>query len=131
MKERPEMSKLNSNTIVNRIVQLAEVMIQYNANANYDAGTTPEMISSAKVFISHHKLSPNYANELIIIRDQYEALIDKKYGTNFQKTKMISNVVRDTQEHLDSKQVPQRPQVALGLFDVVVGKLCFPAMFAS
>ena len=144
MKERPEMSKLNSNTTVhfeqksklnpkttvNRIVELAELMIQNNANANYNAETTPEMNSIAKLFISHHKLSPNYMEETIKIRDQYEALIDKKYGTKASlREKLISN--SDTQAYLDSKQVPQRTQVALGLFDLVVGKLYFSAMCAA
>jgi len=120
MKERPEMSKLNSNTTVhfeqksklnpkttvNRIVELAELMIECNANANYNVDTTPEMISSAKAFIDFHKLSPNYMNEVISIKNQYEALIDKKYGTKLPKKNFISN--SDTQAYLDSKQVPQR-----------------------
>ena len=124
------MSKLNAKTTVNALVKLAEVIIQYNANANYDVETTKELNVAAKELIQSQKLTQVHLNSMLEIRDQYEALIDKKYNTNFQKTKMVSNMLRDTQAYLDSKNVPQRTQVALGLFDMVIGRLYQPQMFA-
>ena len=124
------MSKLNAKTTVNGLVKLAEVIIQYNANANYDVETTKELNVAAKELIQSQKLTQVHLNSMLEIRDQYEALIDKKYNTNFQKTKMVSNMLRDTQAYLDSKRVPQRTQVALGLFDMVIGRLYQPQMFA-
>ena len=124
------MSKLNAKTTVNALVKLAEVIIQYNANANYDVETTKELNVAAKELIQSQKLTQVHLNSMLEIRDQYEALIDKKYNTNFQKTKMVSNMLRDTQAYLDSKRVPQRTQVALGLFDMVIGRLYQPQMFA-
>ena len=124
------MSKLNAKATVNGLVKLAEVIIQYNANANYDVETTKELNVAAKELIQSQKLTQVHLNSMLEIRDQYEALIDKKYNTNFQKTKMVSNMLRDTQAYLDSKRVPQRTQVALGLFDMVIGRLYQPQMFA-
>jgi len=126
------MSKLNAKATVNAIVKLAEVVIQYNTDANYDVDTTPELNMVSKEFVKSQKLNQQHLNQLLDIRESYESLIDRKYGTelNTPSAKMISNMVRDTQSHLAENDVPQRTQVALGLFDLVIGRVYQPAMFA-
>lgn len=126
------MTKLNPKATVNGIVKLSEVIIQYNNAANYDVETTPELSMVSKEFVSSQKLNQQHLDQLLDIRESYESLIDRKYGTelNTPAAKMISNMVRDTQSHLAENDVPQRTQVALGLFDMIIGRLYQPALFA-
>lgn len=127
------MTKLNHNATVNAIVKLAEVVIQYNDKANYNVSSAnDEMMSAANLLISSQRLNKTHLKDLLLAREMYENLIDKKYNTELNTSNgknPVFSMMRDTGAHLAEQNVPQRTQVALGLFDVVVGMVNMPHLF--
>ena len=129
------MTKLNTNATVNAVVKLAQVVVTYNANADYNVSSAEEeMLMAARELIKSQRLTTAHLQGMLKARQAYEDLIDKKYSTDLNSANGKNPVfayMRDTNAHLKEQNVPQRTQVALGLFDIIVGMMNMPHLFAG
>lgn len=113
----------NEMVVFYDVMKTADVVIKSNNKANYDADLTPEIKFAAKDIISTHNLTSDDLNS-------YLARMVRKYNLNLgeeYKVDLYSDEAKDnTQKFLDDNNIPQKDQVALGIFDMINGSLMKP-----
>lgn len=115
-----EMSRINAKKTNQLMKKSADIIIQNNANVDYNFDTARTQYNTFSVMvIDHYNLNEGDIDDLVRARFKFEKEISKKY--KFKINKELNDL---TQQQLIEHNVPQRLRVAIGLYDLIIGKLC-------
>lgn len=115
-----EMGKINAKKTNQLMMNFADIIIQNNANVDYNFDTARTQYNTVAVMaIDYYNLNEGDIDDLVRARSKFEKEICKKY--KFKINKEFNDL---TQQQLIEHNVPQRLRVAIGLYDLIIGKLC-------
>jgi hypothetical protein len=109
---------LNHTVIMDALGAVAHILID---RANHDYNQTNDSLESMRFLIQQNNLQHMHYEQLLVIREQFEQSIGRKYAFDFPQGPM--SMMFDIEEMLKNHNVPQNVRVICGLLDTLIGEL--------
>lgn len=113
------MKQPNEIAVIDSFVKLAGVMLAYDKKQDYNL--TDNMAEAAAQVISSQGLTQDHLQAMLVIRENFERSIDKRYKVKRATGAMA--FAQDMEAELKRKKVPVVFRIVNGLLDTVIGSL--------
>lgn len=110
---------INKKALTEVLVKMANILIEEDPSIGYDSSNN--MRDAAQATIQAYNLKANELQDLLVYREEFEAVLDKTY--NIDRGTGLSAMAQDLGAHYNEQGVTQIEQVMSGLLDSIIGSL--------
>jgi len=110
---------INKKALTEVLVKMANILIEEDPSIGYDSSNN--MRDAAQATIQAYNLKANELQDLLVYREEFEAVLDKTY--NIDRGTGLSAMAQDLGAHYKEQGVTQIEQVISGLLDSIIGSL--------
>lgn len=110
---------INKKALTEVLVKMANILIEQHPSIGYDSND--DMLAAANATILAYNLKANELRDLLVYREEFEAVMDKTY--NIDRGTGLSSMAQDLGAHYKEQGVTQIEQVMSGLLDSIIGTL--------
>lgn len=121
------MKKLDERRFLELLNKMADTLIKQDPNQDYEQ--TEMSLDAARMTASHYNLAGSNINQMLRIRDKFEAGINKRYNANLF-TGMGAFLV-DTEAQLKQAGVPKQTRVISGFLDTLIAVVSIRSGFTK
>lgn len=110
---------INKKALTEVLVKMATILIDEDPTVGYDSNDN--MRDAAQATIQAYNLKANELQDLLVYREEFEAVMDKTY--NIDRGTGLSAMAQDLGAHYKQQGVTQIEQVMSGLLDSIIGSV--------
>ena len=110
---------INKKALTEVLEKMANILIEEDPSIGYDSSNN--MRDAAQATIQAYNLKANELQDLLVYREEFEAVLDKTY--NIDRGTGLSAMAQDLGAHYKEQGVTQIEQVISGLLDSIIGSL--------
>ncbi len=118
---------LNELKFLELLTKMADVMIAQDPNQDYEQ--TEMSLDIAKMTIGHYGIAGSNFNQMLKMREKFEAGINKRYNTNLFTG--INAFMVDTEAAMKDAGVPQQIRVMSGFLDTLIAVVSIRSGFTK
>lgn len=118
---------LNELKFLELLTKMADVMIAQDPNQDYKQ--TEMSLDIAKMTIGHYGIAGSNFNQMLKMREKFEAGINKRYNTNLFTG--INAFMVDTEAAMKDAGVPQQIRVMSGFLDTLIAVVSIRSGFTK
>ena len=118
---------LNELKFLELLTKMADVMIAQDPNQDYKQ--TEMSLDIAKMTIGHYGIAGSNFNQMLKMREKFEAGINKRYNTNLFTG--INAFMVDTEAVMKAVGVPQQIRVMSGFLDTLIAVISIRSGFTK
>ena len=118
---------LNELKFLELLTKMADVMIAQDPNQDYKQ--TEMSLDIAKMTIGHYGIAGSNFNQMLKMREKFEAGINKRYNTNLFTG--INAFMVDTEAVMKAAGVPQQIRVMSGFLDTLIAVISIRSGFTK